>query len=89
MNADLIAAAALATPGALFAAIAFTGHARARRADDALAAALNQCAPAPIGPGGPGEPQPLPEPTAPLAPVIDLFPHRQHPTLHASEEDVA
>ncbi|WP_327662376.1 MULTISPECIES: hypothetical protein [unclassified Streptomyces] len=88
MNADLITAAALAAPGALLAAIAFTGHARAHRADDALAAALKESTPAPIGPGGPGEPQPLPEPTAPLAPVIDLF-QRCPTTPHASEEDTA
>ncbi|MFZ3558797.1 MULTISPECIES: hypothetical protein [unclassified Streptomyces] len=81
MNGDLIAAAALATPAALFAAITFTGHARARRADDALTAALT-AATAPGGPGGPGEPHPAPEAedSESGAAVIAFPQHRIRPT---------
>ncbi|WP_420035085.1 hypothetical protein ACN2WE_24080 [Streptomyces sp. cg28] len=79
MTGDLIAAAILVAPGAVFAAVTLTGHARARRADDALAYAL-MTYPGPNGPGGPGpgEPQPVPESTGtPSAVVIDFMNHRR------------
>ncbi|WP_327655640.1 hypothetical protein [Streptomyces sp. NBC_00483] len=89
MNGDLIAAAVLATPAALFAAIAFTGHARARHADDALTAALTATT-APGGPGGPGEPHPAPqtEENEPGAAVIAFPQHRTH-TPNTVEENAA
>ncbi|MCX4828729.1 hypothetical protein OG746_08325 [Streptomyces sp. NBC_01016] len=92
MNGDLIAATVLATPAALFAAIAFTGHARARRADDALATALATTTPT-SGPGGPGEPHPAPEAegSEPGAAVIAFPQHRARtaPTIPNTVEENA
>ncbi|WP_425830661.1 hypothetical protein [Streptomyces fractus] len=87
MNADLLAAATLATPAALFAAITFTGHARARRADNTLAAALTPT----TTPGGPGEPHPAPqaEDSEPGAAVIAFPQHRTRPVPNTVEENVA
>ncbi|MGW7364638.1 hypothetical protein ACWGI8_14710 [Streptomyces sp. NPDC054841] len=81
MNAQLITAAALLTPGAVVTAVCLAGHRLSRRADDALAVALAaHRATEPTGteppPTGREEaPQPRPEP-ARLATVID-FPVRR------------
>ncbi|MEU5953526.1 hypothetical protein [Streptomyces sp. NPDC047525] len=83
MNADLIAVAVLAAPGAVFGAVALTGHAVARRHDAALAAAL-AASPA-GGPRPPGEPQPAPEhgeTAGSLATVVDLGRYRRTDTAH-------
>ncbi|MFE2730909.1 hypothetical protein [Streptomyces sp. NPDC059349] len=95
MTGDLIAAAILATPAAVFATVTLSGHARARRADDALAHAL-LTTPAQGGPGGPGpgEPQPAPESTGTRqAVVLDFTQHRRTRTLtapaNAPEENAA
>ncbi|MFA3837984.1 hypothetical protein [Streptomyces aureus] len=83
MTGDLIAAAILATPGVIFATVTLSGHARARRADDALAHAL-MTTPEPGGPG-PGEPQPVPESAGtPQAIVLDFTQHRRARTLRGA-----
>ncbi|MGW7083319.1 hypothetical protein ACWGH2_07430 [Streptomyces sp. NPDC054871] len=83
MNADLIAVAVLAAPGAVFGAVTLTGHAVARRRDAALAAVL-AASPA-GGPRPPGEPQPAlehGETAGSLAAVVDLDRHRRTRTNH-------
>ncbi|MFD5424559.1 hypothetical protein [Streptomyces sp. NPDC127084] len=80
MNAELITAGVLFTPAAVLITVCLAGHLRARRADDALAAALAaHRATQPTGTEPPPNcretaPEPAAEP-ARLATVID-FPTR-------------
>lgn len=76
MNADLIAAAILATPAAVVGSICLAGHRASRLADDELAVALAaHRTPQPTGTEPPdgreAAPQPAAEP-ARLATVIDF-----------------
>ncbi|MFD7443283.1 hypothetical protein [Streptomyces sp. NPDC059909] len=81
MNGEFITAAVLFTPAAATVSVCLAGHLRARRADDALAAAFAEfrvTEPSGTEPppnGREAAPQPTPEPVR-LATVID-FPVRR------------
>ncbi|UUN28572.1 hypothetical protein [Streptomyces sp. FIT100] len=80
MNAELIAATVLLTPGAIVTAVCLAGHRASRRADDALAAALDAnraTGSQPPPTGGEPAPQPAAEQVR-LATVIDFPAHRRN-----------
>ncbi|MFI1465649.1 hypothetical protein [Streptomyces wuyuanensis] len=78
MSAEIITAAVMATPAALMGAVCLAGHRLSRRADDALAAALDAHAASvsPQPPNGGETLTPCAAEPAQLATVID-FPARR------------